>query len=260
MILVKLGGSVITHKDSLLTARKDVIQRLCKEIADSGKEVLIVCGAGSYGHIKADKYRLQKGRDESIPGQLEAVAEVQRDVRQLNMLVLGKLMAAGLKPASVPPASCLINSKGKIHRMHTEVFRWFSDLGMTCVTFGDVVPDSEIGFSICSGDWLMYRLAGDLQIKEAVFATNLDGVFTADPGVDPRAELIREVTAIRNGSIDLKGRDKPDVTGGMGGKVRVGLEMTVLGVTTRIINGNVEGRLTQALEGEEIPCTLIRRV
>ncbi len=46
----------------------------------------------------------------------------------------------------------------------------------------------------------------------------------------------------------------------MGGKVRVGLEMTVLGVTTRIINGNVEGRLTQALEGEEIPCTLIRRV
>ena len=58
MIIIKLGGSVVTDKSKPMTARHDVIDRLSKEIASVPGSKVIIHGGGSFGHIKAKEYEL----------------------------------------------------------------------------------------------------------------------------------------------------------------------------------------------------------
>ena len=53
MILIKLGGSVITDKKEYRKFNRDIVARLCSEIKDSGEDVIVVHGAGSFGHVIA---------------------------------------------------------------------------------------------------------------------------------------------------------------------------------------------------------------
>ena len=58
MIIVKLGGSIITDKAEYRKFRADTVDRLAGEIVSSGKQVIIVHGAGSFGHILAKEHSL----------------------------------------------------------------------------------------------------------------------------------------------------------------------------------------------------------
>ena len=58
MMIVKLGGSVITRKDRYRSFRRAVTRRLAREIADSGEQVVLVHGAGSFGHLVASRHNL----------------------------------------------------------------------------------------------------------------------------------------------------------------------------------------------------------
>ena len=58
MIIIKLGGSIITDKTDYRKFNKDVVARLCKEIKESGQKVIIVHGAGSFGHIISKRFKL----------------------------------------------------------------------------------------------------------------------------------------------------------------------------------------------------------
>src|SRR5438132_395502 len=61
MLLVKLGGSVVTEKAHLRTPRPAAIHRLARELASVRQPLLVVHGAGSYGHILASRHRLNEG-------------------------------------------------------------------------------------------------------------------------------------------------------------------------------------------------------
>src|SRR3989449_8150256 len=80
MLLVKLGGSVVTEKSHLRTPRPAAIRRLAGELASLREPLLIVHGAGSYGHILARRHRLNE-RGGSTPPRPLAAAAVQADVR-----------------------------------------------------------------------------------------------------------------------------------------------------------------------------------
>src|SRR2546422_10612230 len=103
MLLVKLGGSVITVKSKYRTLRGPDLSRLARELAAAaGPDTVVVHGAGSYGHILAAKHRLDEGYDS--PAQLTAVSQVQRDVRAPDLKVVDALLRARLRPAAGPPS------------------------------------------------------------------------------------------------------------------------------------------------------------
>src|SRR3990172_2038341 len=103
MLLVKLGGSVITVKSKYRTLRGPDLSRLARELAAATDPtgMIVVHGAGSYGHILAAKHRLGEGYAD--PAQLGAVAQVQRDVRALELKVLDPPPAAPAPPRRAPP-------------------------------------------------------------------------------------------------------------------------------------------------------------
>ncbi|MCK4758377.1 MAG: kinase, partial [Thermoplasmata archaeon] len=179
MILVKLGGSAITDKSKELTARVDVISRLTKEIADSGKKCLVIHGAGSYGHIKAKKYCLKEGTGH--PEYRQGIIDVQMDVRILNGLVVDAFHAAGMPVASIPAGAMAVFEDGELVELPANVFRHYLDIGITPITFGDVVVDRSRGVCICSGDDIMLHLARELGIKKCLFVTSEDGIYPDYP-------------------------------------------------------------------------------
>src|SRR2546426_12448298 len=61
MLLVKLGGSVLTDKTRLRTARRAAIRRLASELAAVRQSLVVVHGAGSFGHILAHRHTLNQG-------------------------------------------------------------------------------------------------------------------------------------------------------------------------------------------------------
>lgn len=64
-MLVKLGGSLITDKNTPFAEQRDVIDRLTMEIheAKHEKDITLVVGhgSGSYGHLLARRYQTQRG-------------------------------------------------------------------------------------------------------------------------------------------------------------------------------------------------------
>ena len=192
MILIKLGGSVITDKSQFKTFDRSQASRLCKEIADSGVPTMIVHGAGSFGHVLAKKHSLQNGLKD--PEQIPAAAQVHHDAMELGMLMTETLMENGIPAAAVAPGSCFVMDDGHLVVKDDEAIRSLQDIGIMPVTFGDVVMDRKKGFGICSGDQLMEVMADLFKPDKVVFVSDIDGLYTANPKTDPDAELIRTVT------------------------------------------------------------------
>lgn len=249
MILVKLGGSVITDKSRLRTFREENVSRLAGEIARAGKEVILVHGAGSYGHVVADRYKLQHGYVEDR--QLKGVGEVMEDVRDLNTKVMRVLMSKGLIGVSIPPSVAAELDNGTLVGLDIPVFERYLNLGIMPVTFGDITLDRSRRFGICSGDQLMERLAQHFRPVSVVFCTDVDGVYSSDPSTNPDARLIERVDAR---TLDILPRESRyvDVTGSIHGKIECMLRMASNCDDCIVLNGNVRGRLESALKGTKV--------
>ena len=61
MFIIKLGGSAITDKSKKYSYKKEIMSRLSTEIKKSNKEIILIHGAGSFGHILAEEYDLNSG-------------------------------------------------------------------------------------------------------------------------------------------------------------------------------------------------------
>src|SRR2546428_3023152 len=150
MLLVKLGGSVITVKSKYRTLRGPDLSRLARELAaGAGRDTVLVHGAGSYGHILAAKHRLKDGAQG--PDQLAAVAQVQRDVRALDLKVLDALLRARLRPAAIPPSLVMRYHDGRLASFDVGPFRDYLMRQLLPVSFGDIVMDTKRRFSIPAG-------------------------------------------------------------------------------------------------------------
>lgn len=255
MHLVKLGGSVITDKSRITTLRGTNLRRLAAELAASKKDLIVVHGAGSFGHIKARKHRLQDGYIDD--DQLPAVSEVQGDVRRLNLAVIDAVRRAGLRPVSLPPSAVARLDDGALASLDIDVFRRYRDLGFTPVTFGDVVLDARRWFAICSGDLLMLALAEALRPESAVFVADVDGVYTADPKRVKTAKLLREIGAANLAAIDTSSPGVDDVTGGLAGKLAPMMAVAKSVERCVLVNGLKKGRLLAALRNERVVGTRV---
>ena len=248
MMIVKLGGSVITRKDRYRSFRREVTRRLAGEIADSGERVIIVHGAGSFGHLLAWKHALHEGRKNEK--QIPALARVMQDVRDLDQKVLAELHDALLPAVSIPPAACARMRNGVLVSLDTELFSDYIELGAIPVSFGDVVLDEVKGFGICSGDQIIRVLAKEFSPERVIFCADVDGVCTADPNSNKDAKLLRTVDSSCLDSVNRK-TCYVDVTGGMHGKLSNMIEIARGGADVMVINGLEKGRLKAALQGKE---------
>ncbi len=255
MILIKLGGSVITDKSQYKKFNQEQTSRLCREIASANKGTIIVHGAGSFGHVLAKQYQLNQGLQDFR--QVPVVAQVQHDTRELSLLVTSELIKVGLPAVSVPPGSCFVMENGRLVVKDDEALKALAHIGVMPVMFGDVVADRRKGFAICSGDQAMEVLARKFKPSTIVFVSDVDGLYTSDPKKDENAKLIENVDRNMIDNIDSE-LTVADVTGGIRGKIEEMLEMCGDSGECVLLNGTVPGRLEAFLKGEDVVCTRVR--
>ena len=255
MILIKLGGSVITDKSQYKKFNQEQTARLCKEIASAGVGTMIVHGAGSFGHVIAKQYMLKSGLQDFR--QVPAVAQVQHDTRELSLLVTEELMKVGIPAVSVPPGSCFVMENGRLIVKDDEPLKALVHIGVMPIMFGDVVADRNKGFDICSGDQAMEILARKFKPSTIVFVSDVDGLYTADPKKDPNAKLIEYVDRSMLDNIESE-LTVADVTGGIRGKIEEMLNICGDKGECVLLNGTVPGRLESFLKGEDVICTKVR--
>ena len=106
--VLKIGGSILTDKTRGDAARQDEISRVAEEIAARPEDLVLVHGAGSFGHFPAKKYGLP------LSFSPEGLRVTHDSVARLNDLVVEALSRAGVDSLPVHPLSCLLLSNGRI--------------------------------------------------------------------------------------------------------------------------------------------------
>ena len=262
LILLKIGGSVLTHKDKEEELAEDAIARIAEEISrymgkyndnyndkekDNDKSkcrLILVHGAGSFGHPQAKATGLDKKFS------AKGVSQVHRAVNRLNDHIIVALIEAGINAVSVHPLSCMIAKSGRIETMLTDPIQNMINNGIIPVLHGDVVMDTETISSIVSGDQIITYLANVFKPDRIGLGTNVDGV------LDGAGTTIPLITAANFDDIShhLSQSSNIDVTGGMMGKV---CELLLL-TESRIFNALKPESVIDFLEGKDVG-TVIKR-
>ena len=260
MILVKLGGSVITDKSKPFTERRDVIKRLAEEIHSSMKDsrynLIVGNGGGSYPHIPANKYQVHKGLKDA--NNFKGVTLVQDAAARLNRLIVSALIDTNENVMSIQPSASILAKSSKIIEWDLKIIQEMLNLNLIPVVYGDVIIDIKQGYSIVSTEEIFFYLANNLDVKRIIIGSDVDGVIdkrlTSEKKVDVITPSDRKWT-----TSSIRGAETIDVTGGM--KTKVELLLTLAeekGIESEILNATKPGLLELALKGKKGAGTIIR--
>ena len=161
-VAIKLGGGLITDKGSMKKFDQKAVEKVVEtlsSVSELGASIVLVHGAGSFGHLLAKKWGIANGLDiQKEREQWEAVRMIRSDMRELNDLIIGKMEEGGMECIGYPPSDW---AKGTGARFTGDVSIFEERHGQPIpITFGDVVDtDDESKFGILSGDDLMLRLS-----------------------------------------------------------------------------------------------------
>lgn len=253
LALVKLGGSVITHKDRPLAANTGAIEGMAKALAGIGMPLIVVHGGGSFGHYWSVKYDMHT---RPAPYDPHGVAVVHESMVALNQIIVNSMIKAGANPYAVAPPAYAAGHRPMAARI--KELAVMAQNKMVPVTFGDVVHMGGRKYSILSGDALMSMLAKLLRPSRVVFATNVDGIYRDMETKELVPELRRGSSKRRQVDFKSGAGVVADVTGGMQRKVREAFKIASMGMDVVLVNGLVPERIAQAAAGKAPVGTVIR--
>ena len=263
MIILKLGGSVITRKEAdKPTINHENLKRITREVAESTHQKLIVVhGAGSFGHPLAKKYAIGDEIQDNLDlkKKMLGFSLTQHAVKELNGIVNEYLRMHGTLSVSIQPSSFILTKNKRIKSADLTLIKRYLELGFVPVIYGDVVLDADesIEMAVLSGDQIVKYLAEKLKPERVILATDVDGIYDKNPKKYPDAQLIETVSSLEQ--IETGEETNIDVTGGMGGKIRELLGLLHLEIESEIINANKTGNIKKALNGEKVTGTTIKR-
>jgi glutamate 5-kinase len=246
-IVIKVGSAVLTSSDRGLDQGR--IERLASDIStimDQGREVILV----SSGAIAAGLAKLGLKKAKGMPLSLkQAAASVGQS--SLMWMYEKTFGAHGRKVAQVlltredlSNRTRFLNARGTLQTL--------LDYGVVpIINENDTVSVDEIKFGDndnLSG-MVVHLVDGDL----LVILSDIDGLYTADPKSDPRAELIPLVekitTEIERGAGDAQSMVG---TGGMRSKILTAKKVGAYGAPMVIVNGKQNGVLRALFEGRDV--------
>jgi isopentenyl phosphate kinase len=165
--------------------------------------------------------------------------------------VVAALLEAGAPAWAIQPSVALRCAAGRILAGPEDTVQLALAQGLLPVVFGDVALDTVQGGTIASTEEVFEWLAASLPPTRIVLAGEVEGVFTADPLVDPAARLLDEVTPATLSEVraGLGASHGVDVTGGMEAKVAQALAWIERrpGLEVLVCSGLVAGNLYAAL-------------
>lgn len=245
MILIKLGGSIITNKNKPLSPRKKTVEKIVQVLKKINEPMVIVHGGGSFGHYWSVKYDMHT---KPMKYDLHGVSIVKNSMIDLNKIILDIFVQKKLNPYSIPPTDFMIGNK-PVSRKILEI-RKIAKAGLIPITYGDALWYGNGKSFILSGDKIMTMLARTLRPRISIFVLNEDGIYS-----DLKSKkLIYEMKDQKPLISDIK----MDVTGGMTRKFEEAVKMSKMGLDVFFVNGNKPQRIFDAIKRKKFEGTLFR--
>ncbi|MFB5647783.1 MAG: isopentenyl phosphate kinase [Candidatus Nitrosomaritimum yanchengensis] len=245
MILIKLGGSIITNKEKPLSPRKKTVENIAKNLKKIKEPIIIVHGGGSFGHYWSVKYDMHtKPKKYDVHG----VAIVKNSMIDLNKIILEAFIKNKLNPYSLPPTDFMYGNT-PISKKVKEIEN-IAKSELIPITYGDALWYGNKKTYILSGDKIMTYFSKILKPKLSIFALNEEGLYS-----DLKTKkIIYEL----NGENPTISENKMDVTGGMTRKVKEATMIAKMGVNVFFVNGNKPERIVKAIKNRKFEGTLFR--
>ncbi|MFQ5532706.1 MAG: glutamate 5-kinase [Candidatus Methylomirabilales bacterium] len=245
-LVVKVGSGVLSRGTQCLQV--EAIQVLAKQIASlmgQGVQTLLV----SSGAVMAGMERLERSeRPRSIPLKQAAAA-----IGQSALMVMYEEAFA---PFGIKVAQVLITQEDVRDRIRYLNARntLFTLLGLGVIPIvneNDTVAVDEIKFG--DNDILSALVASVVDADLLVMLTDQEGLYTADPRTDPRAELVRIVSSPFPADTFWAGPSRTAVgIGGMVSKVEAARVATTSHIPAMVANGLESDILSRLIAGESV--------
>jgi glutamate 5-kinase len=190
LAVVKVGSSLLVNGDTG-SLRRDWLVSLCADVAALKKQgvklVLVSSGSIALGRrllkLPAGALRLEESQAAAAAGQVR-LAEAYADIFAQSGIVAAQVL---LTFGDTEERRRYLNARATLGTL--------VDLGaVPVINENDTVATAEIKFG--DNDRLGARVASMMGADKLVLLSDVDGLYTANPGLDADARHIPEVTAI----------------------------------------------------------------
>ena len=238
-VVLKLGGSVITDKDSPETVDDEALHRVLDAVAAAietdDARLVVVHGGGSFGHVHAAEHGVS-----TTDGTHEAAAAnaIHGAMKRLNSEVVDRLQARDVAAVPVHPLSVGARDDEGALALPAKATAGLLAEGFVPVLHGDVIAHAGEGVTVLSGDEIVTSLADSLGASRVGLCSTVPGV------LDEADAVIDEIRSFDDVASVLGDSESTDVSGGMAGKVQ---ELLALGAPAHIFGPEAVGAF---LDGE----------
>lgn len=239
-LVVKLGSSIVAADDGEL--RTDVLDSVCEQVAqlEQGGErvVMVTSGAIARGMRLMELPVRPRAMDE-----LQAASAVGQG--DLFRAYESRLSGHGTRAAQVLLTAADIGARTNYLNARQTLRRLIEWGVVPVVNENDTTATDEITFG--DNDFLAAQVALLLEARLLVLLTNVEGLLSGDPRLQPEAELIAEVTDFSQlDQLQINDRTSVFGSGGMRSKVGAAEMASEAGIPAVICNGTREGTLLAA--------------
>jgi isopentenyl phosphate kinase len=248
-VVIKLGGSVITDKKVPFKANRRAMHRIARELAKRKERLILLNGAGSFGHIPVKRWRLDEGFSAKKTRHL---AETKLQLLRLQEILASVLASHGVPVVPFVPSSFMVARSGRLCRVEMTPIRQLLSLGLVPLFGGDLVPDLDQGWRVVSADQMASWIAARVKTSMIVYGTDVDGLYTSDPKIRKDTRLLTKIRGrdVSKAAKSAMGSKMPDVTSGMRGKLLEAKRAAEKGVEVVIMNLNRPRNLHPILDGK----------
>jgi glutamate 5-kinase len=249
-LVVKVGSALLIGNDGHV--HRGWLEGLAEDIARlnaDGHEVLIVSsGAIAIGStvlgLNKRRARLEDLQAAAAAGQVQLVHAYQ-EALSAHDIVAAQIL---LTPEDTENRRRFLNARGTLGKLveHSVI---------PIINENDTVATDEIRYG--DNDRLAARVAQLVMADALILLSDVDGLYTADPGKDSNAKLIPEVPNITDEVQIMAGETRSDIgSGGMATKVQAARIATHAGCSTVITSGAIVRPLEALAAGGK--CTVFR--
>ena len=236
-VVVKVGTNVLTRTDG--TLEPDRLQALADQIQRiraGGRKVALV----SSGAIGAGVGRLGLGKRPTDLRELQACAAI-------GQAFLMRAYEDCLARHGIPTAQLLLtagdfDNRARYLNARNTLFTLFEWGCLPIINENDTVSVAEIRWG--DNDHLAAMVTNLIRAPLLVLLSNVDGLCSADPNIDPTATVLRTVPSIDPSVLEKAGSTKSVLgSGGMRSKLRAARLATAAGESVVMANGSTPGIL-----------------
>lgn len=226
------------------------MHKIARELAKLQERLIILNGAGSFGHIPVKRYGLDYGFSRQKRG---SFARTKMQLLRLQEVLVSILCRHGVLAVPFSASSFMTAKSGRLFEVDDRPIRRFLSLGLVPLLGGDLVADVNQGWSVVSADQMAAWIARRMGASMIIYGTDVDGLYSSDPKISKDAELIRKIPARNVSSVGKRalGSRAPDVTSGMRGKLLEAQKAAKSGIEVVIMNLKRPGNLHPILKGKQ---------